>query len=170
MRAIFLPPQDLAEILDRLKDRIDDWTAPMEKISRIMLEDTKHVFATGLAEWVPMSQATVDRWGPHPLLRRGGHNGSTPLEQWNQRAWSPKNAAVINRAPHAHLIEDGVQRYQTPMYQSGGRRRSRSSIRERLASGERGSMHSPPRDFLFVDEDSYPTFKRYILDHIETVL
>jgi hypothetical protein len=97
----------------KLKD--PDWSVVMEKISRAMLEDTRKVFSTGLGEWPSMAG-----------------NASTTLADWNQRAWSPENAVVVNRAPHAHLIEAGTKQY------------------------------------LFVDESSFSTFRGHILDHISS--
>jgi hypothetical protein len=143
--ATFRPDPELRKIIDAVKESVDDFSPAMEQISRVMLDDTREVFASGLSEWPRMSEATVERWGPHPLLRLGGRAGrrgpSTPLEQWNERRWSKTNAAVINRAPHAHLMEGGVEK--------GGR------------------MVVPQRDFLFVNEASYPLFRDFILDHVE---
>ena len=182
MKAVYHPPRELQDIVLRLGKAIDDWSVPMEKISRRMLEDTKGVFASGRPEWPRMSEATIERWGPHPLLNLGGRTASggagTPLREWNERDWSKKNAAVINRAPHAHLMDRGVDRYQTTRYdrtvtidgKTRKHRQSRAEVREHRKQFGSGAEHSPPREFLFFEEASYPTCREWLLDHIENAV
>jgi hypothetical protein len=165
MQAQFYPPKELAEFIVTLRETVNDFSVPMEKISRVMLEDTREVFNSGLGEWPTMKQATIDRWGPHKLLNLGGKTGQggsgTPLREWNQRAWSKANAAVLNRAPHAHLMEGGVRKHDTH-----GPSKATSKAAKKKAALATGPLHSPPRDFLFVQESSYPTFENYLLDYL----
>lgn len=169
-RAVFVPPAELSRIVREMKSRIKDWSVPMEKISGLMLEDTREVFADGLGEWAPLSPATIERWGPHPILNL--NRSRVPLAKQNMRVWGPTNAAVQNTAPHAHFMEYGTSRYigtdgkRAYRYSEKGERKSRAKSRA-LGNQLAYSTSTPARTFLFVDEKSYPKFETIILDYIE---
>lgn len=173
-RWTFNPPIDLTTLLEDLGARLLDWSPVMQQIAVDMESFVEDVVipTSGQGKWKDMAPSTVERWGSHPLLQLSGHT-SRPYQSGGGlrfltgRDWSKVNAAVLNVAPHAHLMEGGVTRRSVSLYQAGGKRKSRASVRKKIADGEAGgAMHSPPREFIYIDErrgdELYPN---WILDY-----
>jgi hypothetical protein len=173
MRSFFNLPADWLDPVDRAKLALLDLSVPMERVSRVMYDDSREVYSSGLSEWPAMSQLTIERWGYHRLMNHPPEKRSgTTLADWTERAWSRKNAAVLNRAPHAHLQEEGTRQYATARYSARSnasegrtrRRRSRGEVRESARTEGNGWQHSPQRDLVFVNEASVPRFHDIVLD------
>jgi hypothetical protein len=165
-RWYFTPPAELHEILDGFRDKIDDWSPVMVHISRDMESFVEGpVFSTrGQGSWKPLAKSTLirDKW---PRRTGDSRKGVLMLSGWMRdqttRDASKSNAAVINKAPHAHLQDSGTDRYASPLHQSKGKKFSRGSVSKRIRDGAGGSTHTPARPFVYIDhgraETLYPS-------------
>jgi phage gpG-like protein len=168
--ARWLPPAELREWLDGIGEKVSDFSPVMQVIAvdlEQFVEDV--VFPTGgEGEWQELAPATLKR---HPDRAGGILQLSGDLRRRTGRDWSPRNAVVINRMPHAHFATQGTVRRRQALWQSkagGMRRRSRAKIRElRNTDAFKGRQHEPSRDFMYVsDERAETLYGPMILDFV----
>lgn len=166
------PPVELREMLEGVSERVGDASPVMQVIALDMEDYVENVmFATaGEGEWEPLSQATIDRHGPHDVLRLTGL-----MKAVTGRDWSARNAVVINTAPHAHFAVGGVRRYHETKYtktrvNKDGKtvtvRRGEAELRAMAQRPEwAGRQHSPARDFMLLsDQRTEDLYGPMILD------
>lgn len=101
---------EFEKFLDGMGDRVSDFTVPLTKGSKQIYDDVVTNWNTKGAffgqSWPEHAQATVERHGPHTLLRMsGGLFGSI-------RPFAGKfTAGVYSKAPHAHLHNQGTEQF-----------------------------------------------------------
>lgn len=161
------PPTELLNLLRDAAGNIADLSTPMEKISRLGLEEIQNRLARGGdGDWPALSPATILRYGDHQIGVGKGGGFTSSL----QRSYSATNAVVISRAPHAHLFDEGTKvrvrdgkRVYT--YSEGGKRKSRSQSRKTIATSQARDAQ-PARPFMYFSDDLFEKSKDIVIAHV----
>lgn len=166
-------PREIEDFWRELADdfvELQDMSPATQKISRHWSGGIKYRIRQGDG-FMPLSDETIRRHGEHrPLMLEGTLINSI------QPVWSPVNAAVKAKAPHAHFSDRGTKSYEggSPWYErdaeTGKQHRLARKKSEALRRSMPSNQHEPQRQYMYPIENALPLYDEMVLDRIVEVI
>lgn len=166
--AAYLDAKKLDGLIEWLKGRevrIGDFSPAMFDIANEMRADVLHEIDSGGAffghVWPALADATVERWGDHPMLKNAAAAKGSMLYDSIFPFSYPLSAGVYSPDPVVILMEHGREASSGIL---GKPQNSNKGKKTQAAATKHGWGKMPARDFLYISEARQDASIQAIMD------